>query len=240
MGLRLAWPPTPSPPPARLVASAKALYRNGALLIIIAAFLFSISALCVKELNLRGQVRVTRVCACVCADVPTMAQLDGSSSHSTAHTSTHSPTRTLQVPVLQVLATVACICLLASSVVMRVHGHALLPPKDRGMQALAVSRGVLGGGALVLFYFSMERLALKDAVTLFFTCVRRALSPYSPFPVHPARLRAVHAPARTCVATAETACRPPVGRPFGALCSNACSCRATRPRSRACSRACSP
>lgn len=42
-------------------------------------------------------------------------------------------------------------------------------PNEFKAKVLAVMRGVLGATALVLFYQSMARLALKDAVTLFFT-----------------------------------------------------------------------
>lgn len=75
-----------------------------------------------------------------------------------------------EMPVFQITLVTSLLCLLGTSAVLIAQREALYSPGTTALVLrLTLLRGALGSVALALFYSSIQRLPLKDAVTLFFT-----------------------------------------------------------------------
>ena len=75
-----------------------------------------------------------------------------------------------EMPVFQITLATSLLCLLGVSALLLAQGEPLYSPGTTAIvMRLTIIRGALGSAALALFYSSIQRLPLKDAVTLFFT-----------------------------------------------------------------------
>lgn len=87
---------------------------------------------------------------------------------SLSNLATKSITLHAEVPIFQLSGTVSAFCLMGMSTIVQFRGEKLRP-EHAHVLALCMLRGLLGAAAITLLYLSMQKLILRDAVTLFFT-----------------------------------------------------------------------